>query len=128
MALWPLIVANGLPHAALQNFGASVESYVSKSWIHQTDPEPQQLISHKFHCYVMTLVKALIPIVIRDIPVSAPIWSISFVCPACRIAISLPFSCRETPDDQYPSPRGIDHRTITLCFSHLLLFLRDEMC
>ena len=97
--------------AALQTFVASVDSLRVEALDPSTDSEPQQLISHKFHCYVMTLMKTLIPVVIRDIPVSAsyPIHLFCFV-----LHVESPFSCRETPDDQYPSPRAIDHRTITL--------------
>jgi len=80
--------------AALQTFVASVESLHIEALDLSTDPEPQKLMSHRFHCYVVTLVKALIPIVIRDIPVSASdpdhLFCLSCMSNRHSIAILLP--------------------------------------
>ena len=46
--------------AALETFVASVETLCVEALDLSTDTEPQQLMSHKFHRNVMTLVKALI--------------------------------------------------------------------
>jgi len=89
-ALWPLTVDQALMdshNAGLQTLCYICESLRVEALIHQLTQSPQQLI-HKFHCYVMTLIEKHYPVVIRDIPVSASYRSISFVCPACRIAHS----------------------------------------